>query len=67
MTVNDTERGVQEGGERERKEFELKVKEYKGGRTPPPPTAAPQIEGRGDKTLCGNQRSRVSWRSLKER
>lgn len=29
-------------------------------RTPPPLTAAPQIEGHGDKKLCGNQRSGVS-------
>lgn len=57
---------MQEGRERKEGEFELKVKEYKGGRTPPP-TAAPQIEGHGDKKLCGNQRSGVSPRSLKER
>lgn len=37
MTVNDTERRCERGGEeRERKEgeFELKVKEYKGGGDP---------------------------------
>lgn len=58
---------MQKGRERKEGEFELKVKEYKGGRTPPPPAAAPQIEGHSDKKLCGNQRSGVSPRSLKER
>lgn len=67
MTVNDTEREG-EGGknrqtERERKEKESqnwRYKERAEKRTPPLPTAAPQIEGHGDKKLCGNQRSGVS-------
>ena len=51
--------------EREKELWHWKYKEggrWRGGRkrTPPPPTAAPQIEGHGDKKLCGNQRSGVS-------
>lgn len=48
--------------ERERKK-RVRIRGIKKGRkkrTPPLPTAAPQIEGHGDKKLCGNQRSEVS-------
>lgn len=63
MIQREREKGAKKRRQRERerkKRVGIGGIKNRGGRTPPPPTAAPQIEGHGDKKLCGNQRSGVS-------
>lgn len=64
MIQREREKKPKKETEGERKGKESSNQRYKEGegkkRTPPLPTAAPQIEGHGDKKLCGNQRSEVS-------